>query len=233
MAAPAGRLELASASAVSALVPLRPFLSTRLLRPRAVWSRRSRSASRVRPQSASPSSPASARLSRLAAAALGLLPSCWLPASRLRPPPGQPGRLPAPRPPAGLPRAGFPRAGYSSARRRLPRTRGRLLHSRYTGCGAPTPPHADSAARGRLPRRPAGCCRRRLLHNRPPGHGSLTPACSPRPRPPALAGRSPLAGYRPPTPAIRLLVKERDGAGWRKVGGDYCKEEKEEKGSVK
>nr|XP_040246131.1 arabinogalactan protein 1-like [Aegilops tauschii subsp. strangulata] len=97
MAAPAGRLELASASAVSALVPLRPFLSTRLLRPRAVWSRRSRSASRVRPQSASPSSPASARLSRLAAAALGLLPSCWLPASRLRPPPGQPGRLPRPR----------------------------------------------------------------------------------------------------------------------------------------
>ncbi|KAM3190792.1 hypothetical protein ACQJBY_068654 [Aegilops geniculata] len=63
---------------------LLPCPSTRLLRPRAVWSRESRSALCAHPQSASPDSLASTRLSRLAAATLRLLPACQLPAYRLR-----------------------------------------------------------------------------------------------------------------------------------------------------
>nr|XP_020195178.1 vegetative cell wall protein gp1-like [Aegilops tauschii subsp. strangulata] len=141
---------------------LRPCLRTRLLRPRAVWSPGSSSASRARPQSASPGSLASARLSRLAVAALGLLPACRLPACRLRPPPGRPGRLPDPhiasrhplaRVPARPPAAGVPVRPAAVAPASRPRACGPPGHPRALPVGSSlAAPRASASATSSRPR---------------------------------------------------------------------------------
>nr|XP_040249370.1 translation initiation factor IF-2-like [Aegilops tauschii subsp. strangulata] len=129
----------------------------------------------------------------------------------------------SPVPAAPPPVSGCP--GPGSARRRLPRARGRLLRSRCAGCGAPMPPRAGSATRVRLHPTSLPCRPLRRLRL-PAASRSIAGSCAGRPRrarllpQPAchqLASRtrcgSP-AGSRP-----NRLFEKREGAGWKEFPG--------------